>query len=339
MLAKLQEMSLLFQTSILFIGAMSCLILTRFKPGKYLKYLILGRHRMQRILENTKNGEPNGEIIVDIYKEIKQSTKLNITQEHLEEGAEEVPENDTFAERTARKRLDRKQNRHERTWYLKIIEIKDIQDEKHKKVVKRALVVISDVLGLQKQLIDIRKQEFEKDNKEFCDKLMKIWKHFLPDKAYERYTNDWQLIGFQGSDPYTDLRAAGELFIDNFIYFIDNYPNKSKKWLATANDENNFFFFAVTGIHSTMWGIDLLDHVHFLKFMMCECYQFDAFTVYQETVSRMLIQFTDLWSSKQRDIMDFNTVSEEYIENIKQNHARELKNEVVFRLTERKKKQ
>jgi len=82
----------------------------------------------------------------------------------------------------------------------------------------------------------------------------------LPNKVYERYTNDWQLIGFQGADPSTDFRAAGELFLNNFLYLIDKYPQKSQKCLEIANKEKNFFFFAVTGIHATMWAIDLLDN-------------------------------------------------------------------------------
>lgn len=57
---------------------------------------------------------------------------------------------------------------------------------------------------------------------------MFIWKHFLPYKAYERNTPIWQEIGFQGSDPHTDLRATGKLFIDNLVYFCEKYPNKSK---------------------------------------------------------------------------------------------------------------
>lgn len=104
-----------------------------------------------------------------------------------------------------------------------------------------------------------------------------------------------------------------------------------------ASNENNFFFFAVTGIHATMWGIDLLDKNYYLHFLMNECYEYDASEVYQETFCHLLIKFTYLWSSQQRDIMDFNTVTDEFLEQIKQDRATELKETVLRSLQLRKK--
>ena len=94
-----------------------------------------------------------------------------------------------------------------------------IQDEDNKKGLRRGLIIISKALRLKDHLNHLRKINIPREDPEFCEKLKVIWHHFLPEKEYQRYTQEWQLIGFQGNDPHTDLRAAGILFIDNFIYF------------------------------------------------------------------------------------------------------------------------
>jgi hypothetical protein len=84
-------------------------------------------------------------------------------------------------------------------------------------------------LNLKDDLDAKRRVKFKEDDPDFCSKLEIIWNHFLPHKEYKRYTDDWQKIGFQGANPYTDLRAAGILCIDNFVYFCKHHPKSSKK--------------------------------------------------------------------------------------------------------------
>ena len=145
------------------------------------------------------------------------------------------------------------------------------------------------------------------------------------------------MIGFQGSDPYTDLRASGILFIDNFIYFIKNYPEQSKECLEIANKEDNFFFFAVVGIHATMWCIDILNTESFIKFMINECYKYEPIIIYQELFAWTLVQFTYKWDEKQRDIMEFNIITREFVKSIKTN-SDDAKQFILNQLALRKKK-
>ena len=219
LLTKFNDLSLLFKTSLLFVGVITCLAVTRFKPVKYFKMLILGRHRLTRILSSAKSGDINGGLVLDIYREIKQSSKLGITTKELKDAAKELTEAASFENRTMRKQLDDGQNKQQKSCFERIVDIKNIQSEDHKKTLRRGLVIISKALGLKDHLDYLRKVSIARENPEFCEKLKVIWNHFLPQKEYQRYTQDWQLIGFQGNDPHTDLRAAGIVFIDNFIYF------------------------------------------------------------------------------------------------------------------------
>lgn len=196
---------------------------------------------------------------------------------------------------------------------------------------------ISKVLNLKNKLFKRRKEKFEKDNKYLSETLQEIWAHFLPNKPYVRQTNDWQLIGFQGSDPYTDLRASGLLFIDNFMYLIDKHPKESQNCLSIASKQDNFFFFAVVGIHATMWVIDLLSISHIIKFLMVHSFEFDAMQLYQELFCQVVINFTYKWDEEIRNIMEFNTITQEFLTSI-QSEESDIKDVVIQNLSQLKKK-
>lgn len=224
----------------------------------------------------------------------------------------------------------------EKSWLSTIIEVKRIHENDLKLKLRNALLKISEVLNFKDNLDTRRRIKFEENDPDFWSKLEIIWNHFLPHKEYKRYTDDWQKIGFQGANPYTDLRAAGLLWIDNFVYFCENHSESSSKWLGIASAEQNFFFFAVTGIYATLWAIDIIDESKYFEFLLKKSCDFSLFDMYQETFWHMMIKFTYHWSSVQRDIMDFPAVNKEFKEIIK-NQLGDLTNLVARNLTERKK--
>lgn len=224
-----------------------------------------------------------------------------------------------------------------RSCFDRIIELKRIHDISHKETLRKSLLQISKVLNLKRELDKIRKTEIKKDDGQLCKDLMFIWNHFMPNKAFQRNTNEWQKIGFQGSDPHTDLRATGGLFIENFVYFCETFPTQSRECLEIASDEQNFFFFAVTGIHATLWAIDLLEEQYHFTFLIKDCYEFEPKTVYHETFCKLLIKFTYFWSSIQRDIMDFPTVVKEFLEQIKADRGQDIHQAILKRLKVHKK--
>lgn len=53
-----------------------------------------------------------------------------------------------------------------------------------------------------------------------------------------RYTDEWDLLGFQGKDPKTDFRAAGMLALDNMLTFCQNNPDEARALLLLSTGSN-----------------------------------------------------------------------------------------------------
>ena len=83
LLSKLSDLSLLFKTSIIFFGVITCIMVIKFKPFKLLKTVLLGRHRLQRLLFYRQHDVICGSMILEVYKEIKQSNKVTLTNQEL----------------------------------------------------------------------------------------------------------------------------------------------------------------------------------------------------------------------------------------------------------------
>lgn len=68
-----------------------------------------------------------------------------------------------------------------------------------------------------------------------------------------RHGSHWQIIGFQGKDPATDLRGTGMLGPLQLLYMVKNYRSHALKTLQLSRDEEqNFPFAVVAGNISSM---------------------------------------------------------------------------------------
>ena len=64
--------------------------------------------------------------------------------------------------------------------------------------------MMSNRLTQVRKLDDKRKEQLKTDE-EYSQKLEELWKFYLEGFEYQRKTNDWQKMGFQGNDPTTDF--------------------------------------------------------------------------------------------------------------------------------------
>ena len=72
-------------------------------------------------------------------------------------------------------------------------------------------------------------------------------------------SQDWGMIGFQGSNPATDFRGMGMLGLLQLHYYSNwNGGTSAKNALTTANHSVRYFPFAATGINITKFCIELL---------------------------------------------------------------------------------
>lgn len=61
------------------------------------------------------------------------------------------------------------------------------------------------------------------------DILQEIWQSFYSGLEFERPSQMWKDIGFQGPDPLTDIRGGGMLSMLAFLYFVKSEPGKVPK--------------------------------------------------------------------------------------------------------------
>ncbi|KAA6387594.1 MAG: hypothetical protein EZS28_016882, partial [Streblomastix strix] len=78
----------------------------------------------------------------------------------------------------------------------------------------------------------------------------------------ERFTSDWELIGFQGKDPQTDFRGSGLKGLQMLSEFASSQTDDARSIIVISqgNDTQQigFFSLALTGINATGYLLDQL---------------------------------------------------------------------------------
>lgn len=82
--------------------------------------------------------------------------------------------------------------------------------------------------------------------------LVSCWRLLTGDSlAPPRFGSHWERIGFQGTDPSTDLRGAGMLGLLQLLAFISHHQPLAVRIHALATDERQNFPLAVTSFQFT----------------------------------------------------------------------------------------
>ena len=90
---------------------------------------------------------------------------------------------------------------------------------------------------------------FDGANPEHQAYLRRLWSLAWPDEPWAGVVHDkWTTIGFQRSDPVSDLRGAGLLGVRNIIHFVENYPEAFAR--AVASGPTNAL--AIAGLNVTL---------------------------------------------------------------------------------------
>ena len=71
------------------------------------------------------------------------------------------------------------------------------------------------------------------------DLLKRLWKAGL-DGPFERRSQKWQLLGFQGADPTTDLRACKLLGLKTLLTFLEKSPRHANAILSSRRITGDF---------------------------------------------------------------------------------------------------
>ncbi|KOB66265.1 ELMO domain-containing protein 2 [Operophtera brumata] len=121
---------------------------------------------------------------------------------------------------------------------------------------------------------DLRRIQFDSNNVDHEDKLLKLWSLLVPNEELEnRVTKQWQYIGFQGDDPKTDFRGMGMLGLENLLFFATEYSQASSHVLSHSHHPQYGYTFAIVGINLTSMAYN------FLKDGSAKTYMFNAKTL------------------------------------------------------------
>ncbi len=151
--------------------------------------------------------------------------------------------------------------------------------------IQEMLKSVAEKIAITEHLDVQRKQSVQKEDDH---KLEVLWSLYLSGFKYQRVTNEWQKMGFQGNDPATDFRSAGMLGLDWLLYFAEVHPKEARDCLEIANKPDNFFYFAVTGIHAVIWTLDFLKSGRFDTFLI----ETEYTTIPEELFCELMLRFT-----------------------------------------------
>lgn len=132
---------------------------------------------------------------------------------------------------------------------------------------------------------------YDKTNPDHEATLMRLWAATYPDTKLEsRVSEQWKLLGFQGTDPATDFRGMGLLGLEQLVYFAENHSDIFRKIVngQIARKEREYPV-AVAGINLTQKLYEILkiddaspdgpifpvifSHRHAFEEMYCSAFQ------------------------------------------------------------------
>lgn len=138
---------------------------------------------------------------------------------------------------------------------LKTLLQKPLQDEsiKHQIYIYQSLKL--------RRLLRMKENTYDKNNEEHEALLMKLWNATFPTTTLNsRVSEQWKLMGFQGTDPATDFRGMGLLGLHNLLYFAEVYPEKWREIVKRNQDRKEREYpTAVAGINITQALFEILN--------------------------------------------------------------------------------
>eukprot|EP01120_Amphizonella_sp_Union-15-10_P000736 TRINITY_DN10767_c0_g1_i1.p1 TRINITY_DN10767_c0_g1~~TRINITY_DN10767_c0_g1_i1.p1 ORF type:complete len:304 (-),score=60.13 TRINITY_DN10767_c0_g1_i1:85-996(-) len=102
---------------------------------------------------------------------------------------------------------------------------------------------------------EIATKPFDSQNPEHEQRLTDLWYAAFPDRPVERISQQWKVLGFQGTNPATDFRGSGIFGLNCLIYLATKYP-KAFSHMIHVNEES--YPFAIAGLNVTMLLFELL---------------------------------------------------------------------------------
>ncbi|KAJ8681861.1 hypothetical protein QAD02_017653 [Eretmocerus hayati] len=169
------------------------------------------------------------------------------------------------------------------------------------------------------QCEQLRRTQYDSDNRLHEQQLLKLWKLLMPYEPLEaRITKQWQDIGFQGDDPRTDFRGMGVLGLENLVYFAQEYPSAATHVLSHSMHPKYGYAFAIVGINLTSMALRLLKDGSAKTHLYNSCKTLPTIRAFHQFYCYLFYEFDGFWiGSKPSNIMEFSSIQEKFENNIR----------------------
>ncbi|CDW89644.1 elmo domain-containing protein 2 [Stylonychia lemnae] len=193
---------------------------------------------------------------------------------------------------------------------------------------------------------------YTKDDNEHESDLMNLWNILQPGRIIKsRLSNEWQEIGFQGSDPATDFRGAGRHGLTQLMMICHPDSIYYERAMAMYKDSTNmqhWYFFSVTGLNITQKITHLLKKnrldavlLQIAKSNTKGVLDYELMTpevvnaIFDKWYFEVFYTFNEQWKNAKCDIMEFNQFIQRIIEKDFLQNCQRWMQEVIYRIQEK----
>lgn len=133
--------------------------------------------------------------------------------------------------------------------------VKQLQDENLK-----LQVYVFQALSLRR-LLRTKEVPYDRNNAKHEETLLKLWSLIFPTVPLSaRVSDQWKILGFQGTDPASDFRGMGLLGLSNLVYFAEKYSDVFRAIVKRNVDRGSRDYpAAVAGINITQTLFEMLN--------------------------------------------------------------------------------
>lgn len=179
-----------------------------------------------------------------------------------------------------------------------------------------ALSLWSQLIRKARQLAALetrRKTAFSEEDPSHLQKLESLWNLAFGGTPFERRSEKWNELGFQGLDPTTDFRGGGVLALDHFHSFAEKYPTVLQEMIAfneaqQSDGETSWYLTAVVSIQFTVQLLHEKDHPFFQRqlALIYDSTDRDADGICA-LHHQLMLHFKKMWHKDKPHVMEYNT--------------------------------
>jgi hypothetical protein len=153
-------------------------------------------------------------------------------------------------------------------------------------------------------VLHLRKMPFDNGELMHSRMLRTVFTKLTHNRICPSIGNHWEALGFQGSDPRTDLnRSGGILNVIHLFFFLAHYLTQATSCWHLSQDDTQNFPLACISINLTNMVVECLAAGCFSSVCRKQCDSAEVFEMTCRLHAAGLLHFCSRWKSQKRTIM------------------------------------